>query len=305
MPSALPVLVTTTHASSEIPHDVIARMLGDAARDPEARRRLRRRLFHQSDPWTDALFELDGARAVHATVSRFVVDLDRTRTDRSENGVIKRVDFAREALYVEGNEPGLEEQEERLERYWDPFHATVTRTLGRSHPLLLLDGHCMTPVGPALGPDLGTVRPAFNLITGGDERGEPDPSIGDGSVSVPGHVARGFADALWREFRDVIEATPVVPAEIALNHPFAVGGIQGRYGGFGGTPVISLEFNRALYLRPNDEGYDVPMPGRLADLNARLRRTVEAVLPLAEQLHDEGGWLREPFAGASGPAAGP
>lgn len=293
MPRHLPVLVTTAHSAHEVPFDVLVAMLGDDAWDPERRARWQRELFNQNDPWTDALFQLRGAAGLHAPVSRFVVDLNRSRGDRSENGAVKRVDFGRRPLYGTGGAPSPAQEAERLERYWDPFHAAVGRHLDRARPLLLLDGHAMSPVGPVLGPDPGATRPAFNLITGGDAAGEADPAIGSGRTSLPGALARRFADALWEAFRDLLRATPAVPAEILLNEPFAVGGIQARYGGRAGVPVLSLEFNRALYLRPDLDhpaGVDVPIAGRVRELNARLQRAVEATLPATEALRDAGGW---------------
>lgn len=269
---ALPLLVTTTHNSGHAPFDVLALMLGEEVADREARERRLAHLYHQSDPCTDELFHVPGARHLHATVARFVVDLNRHRDQGGPNGVIKLTDFDGRPLYPEGFRLEPEAAEERLRRYWDPFHASLARGLARRDVLGFLDGHSMSPVGPPLGPDGGGRRPAFNLITGGDRDGEPLP--GGGHTSIPGELARALVERIEVRFGDLIEATPGVPHEVWINAPFAVGGVQQRYSdprGPVGKPGLSLEFNRDLYLEAGPDGLDVPIPGRVEALNARLR----------------------------------
>lgn len=290
----LPILAITAHSSSYLPFDTLADMLGDAVIDPDARRARRRWLYHQNDPHTDALFHLRGAAAVHAPVSRFVVDLNRRRDRGGLNGAIKLTDFDGRPLYPTGFELAPAAAEERLARYWDPFHAAIARALrpapGRPPLLFFLDGHAMTARGPRIGPDAGAVRPALSVITGGDTRGERVA----GPPSVPAALARAVVAEMWRCFGDLIRSLPGVPDEIALNEPFAAGGIQERYsrpdpaaGRLRGTPGFSVEFNRALYLRPADDGFDEPIPGRVADLNARLHACARALLPRFEALAAE------------------
>jgi N-formylglutamate amidohydrolase len=55
-------------------------------------------------------------------------------------------------------------------------------------------------------------------------------------------------DLLWARVRDLVGDTPGVPPDIALNRPFATGGVLRQYGQLGGVPAIGVEINRALYL---------------------------------------------------------
>lgn len=283
----LPLLVTTPHSSGHAPYDVLAAMLGPEVADREARERRLAHLFQHGDPYTDALFHLPGARHLHATTSRFVVDLNRDRDEGGPNGVVKLTDFDERPLYPDGFVLEPQETEERLARYWDPFHEALDRALARPDVLGFLDGHSMSPLGPPIGPDGGARRPALNLITGGDRDGEPRPD--GGPVSLPGPVARALAARAEERFGELVAATPGVPHEVWINAPFVVGGIQRRYGDprrRAGRPGLSLEFNRALFLEPGPDDLDVPIPGRVEALNARLRELAEDLVAL---LRADGG----------------
>lgn len=273
------LVVTISHHSGQVPFDVLVDMLGEAAYDEATRLRWQRHLFDQGDPYTDVLFHLPGAEHLEAPVSRFVVDLNRPRDLHGPNGVIKRTDFDGHPLYPAGFELTATEIELRLERWWDPFHRAVTRALRRPGAIGFLDAHAMTPTGPSLGPDGGALRPAFNLITGGDLDGEAVTT----APSIPPAAARHAGELLWGYFRDIVTATPGVPNEVLLNAPFAVGGIQSLHGAADGPsrkPGFGLEFNRALYLRLGDDGVERPIPGRIAELNARLRAYAGELAPL-------------------------
>lgn len=192
----LPILVTTTHAGRAIPYDVLVDMLGEAAGEPERQRERIEWLYRQNDPFTDQMFHVPGATNPHAVVSRFVVDLNRDRNDAGPNGVVKRTDFDLVPLYPEAFALS-EVAEERLTRYWDPFHATVARSAAAAD--LLIDGHSMTADGPQLGPDAGAARPASCLMNGGDGSGEAVDELGPSLAPVAARAA------------DAIDATSFVP----------------------------------------------------------------------------------------------
>ena len=184
----LPVLVSTPHASGFVPFHLLAEMLGEEVFDREARERRLEYLFDEGDPYTDAIFYAPGARHLSALTSRFVVDLNRPRDYGGPNGVIKLTDFQAQPLYPPDYALSPQAAEERLSRYWDPYHAAVDAALARNDISFFIDGHAMSPVGPAIGPDTGKLRPALTLVTGGDARGEP---LGSGYTTVaPGGRAR-------------------------------------------------------------------------------------------------------------------
>ena len=280
----LPVLVTTSHNSGDIPFAVLAEMLGDRVYQPDVRADLVKHLFDQSDPYTEAIFYLPGARHIQATTSRFVVDLNRAREQRGPNGVIKMTDFDQRPLYPVGFSLTPEEEEDRLEQYWDPYHRAVSRALASSEVRFLLDGHAMTSTGPALSPDGGRRRPAFSLITGGDRSGNPREA--GSHTGIPASLAHEVVELLAHHFGDLIRASEV-PDEILINDPFPIGGIQNLHSdpqGPSRTPSFGLEINRGLYLRRGPDGHDQEIPGRIEKLNARLRSFITELVPRVEAL---------------------
>ena len=263
----LPVLVSTPHASGFVPFHLLAEMLGEEVFDREARERRLEYLFDEGDPYTDAIFYALGARHLSALTSRFVVDLNRPRDYGGPNGVIKLTDFQAQPLYPPDYAMSPQAAEERLSRYWDPYHAAVDAALARNDISFFIDGHAMSPVGPAIGPDTGKLRPALTLVTGGDARGEP---LGGGYTTVRPEVARELASLLWRHFRPVIGEAPEVPQEVSINAPFIVGEIIRQHASplrRTSKPGFMIEVNRALYLEPVGERLSRPIPGRIEALN--------------------------------------
>ncbi len=285
MVAELPVLITTPHSSGFVPFDILADMLGEEAHHPAARAKRLEYLFNEGDPYTDLLFHAPGAKHVSALTSRFVADLNRRRDQGGLNGVIKITDFDGRPLYQEGFQFSEDALEERLKRYYDPFHATLERLLSQEDILFFIDGHAMTPRGPLIGPDQGRARPAFTVITGGTPEGERRSALEH--TSIPARAAREVRGLLEKHFHDLVAETPEVPALYLLNAPFAAGGIQQRYSDPKrpyARPGFSLEFNRAFYLRPGPEGLDEPIPGRVEALNRRFRTFVHDLIPVFEML---------------------
>jgi len=276
--ASLPILIVTPHNAPHVPQDILWQMLGEASRDPAARQARLDRLFDQGDPYTDVIFHHPEARHLYATVSRFVVDLNRERTTGGANGIVKLTDFDAAPLYPPGFKLQVEEIEERLRRYWDPFNREVERTL-RAHAIeLLIDGHAMSPVGPAIGPDAGSLRPALSLMTGDDTRGD---AVGGTRPSVAPEAARALQASARRHFAPVLDAADV-PAEVALNDPWSVDEICARFSQAGRavrTPGFGLEINRALYL--NREGTrEWPDPERLQALQRSFETFAEEALKI-------------------------
>ena len=168
----LPLLVLTPHSSAYVPVNVLTQMLGTTRFNNAHRTTFLEHLYFESDPYTDLIFHFPEAHFLAAKVSRFVVDVNRYRDDSSANGIIKLTDFNQIPLYPEGFSLSKKEREERLQRYFDSFHAELKALLASRPIRLLIDGHCMAPFGPNLGPDKGKARPAFTIMTGGDTQGE-------------------------------------------------------------------------------------------------------------------------------------
>ncbi len=273
------LLITVPHHAATVPLEILAEMLGDDVHDDATRLGLLERIRRDGDPSTDELFRLPGARFVTATVSRFVVDLNRARDDVGPNGVVKTTDFATRPLYPAGGEPDGQRIEARLRRYYDPFHAQVERELLRERPLAIVDGHSMVADGPALGPDAGRPRPAASLITGGGPDGEPE----DEPVSLPGTVARALASALATALADRLPlGRDGMPHGVRINDPFAHGEIQRRYGAWdpeSAVPTVSIEIHRALF----EEVGAQPRPQRIVQIRDAIGEALQVVRPHFER----------------------
>jgi N-formylglutamate deformylase len=278
--SRLTALIITQHSSGSVPFNILANMLGEAAHDVEAVRAHLDYLFHEGDPYTDALFYCPEASHVHALTSRFVVDLNRRRDEGGLNGVIKVTDFAGRPLYPEGFRFTEKRIEERLLRYYDPFHQTLDRMLSKPDIRFFIDAHAMAAVGPNIGPDAGRLRPAFSFITGGNPDG--GPAREDETTSIPAGLVWRLAEHLQACFKDII-ADSDVPRSILVNDPFARGGTQHRLSHPEHphrTPGFALEINRNLYLQPGDNGLDVPVAGRIPLINMRMQQFIREITPL-------------------------
>ncbi len=280
----LPILVSTPHSSGHVPHWMLARML----RTGESEAGLRRRLFKEGDPFTDALFDIPDAEiTLNAPASRFVADLNRDRNEGGENGVIKLTDFERRGFYPTGYDLSAEERELRLSMYYDPYHAALEKAFlgggkragGRGGPSdrirFFLDGHSMTARGPAIGPDQGKPRPALCIGNFGDREGRPLSGPGAAPVSCDPLLARGIRDQLARLLEEPIAASGL-PDGPALNHPFEGGHILRKYSlpPFS-VPGVMIEVNRALYL---DEATLEPIPGRVEAVSGAMSRLAAWIL---------------------------
>lgn len=269
------LLVTLPHASAALPLEILAEMLGSQVDDDAARAALRERLRRDGDPFTDDLFRLPGARFVSATVSRFVVDLNRAPGDRGPNGVVKTTDFSGTPLYPAGGEPDAATVEARLRRFHAPFHAQIDREVARLRPRLIVDGHSMSAEGPSLGPDRGRARPAASLITGGGPDGEPL----DRPVSLAPDLARQLATALEAALaRRLPLGRDGHPAGVRINDPFPVGHVQDRCGGDPHgprLPSVGIEIHRGLF---EDDAVRA-RPDRVAAIRSAIDEALTSLLP--------------------------
>jgi len=271
-------LILTPHSSGFAPLEVLFEMLSDEVYDKFTREARLEFLCAEGDPFTDLLFHTPGAQHLHALTSRFVVDLNRPRDQFGENGVVKLTDFQRNPLYPPNFVLEAEAREQRLRRYWDPFHAEVDRLLENPEIKLLVDGHSMQAVGPAIGPDGGKPRPALCLMTGHDGTGNERPGA-RGTVSSS--QARALHSLLERHFATWINARSEGPQEIALNSPWSGDDTSLRYSDLQRArpvPAFGLEFNRSLYLE--DPAGATPLEDNILELNRMFQAFLKDALEL-------------------------
>ena len=263
--AGLPLLIVTPHSAGYVPQDVLWDMIGEKSRDPGARQQHLDYLFGQGDPFTDVIFHHPAAFHLYASVSRFVVDLNRERSTGGRNGVVKLTDFDATPLYPSHIALTPADIEERLVQFWDPFHEAAEGMISRHKIELLLVGHAMSAQGPEVGPDTGRARPALCLMTGGDGQGN---ATGEGVPTVSPQAARKLRESAERHFALLIASAPDVPNRVALNDPWSADEVSVRYSSPARPNRIAafgLEINRNLYLNDVDAQIN-PLPGRLTAL---------------------------------------
>lgn len=123
------------------------------------------------------------------------------------------------------------ELDRRIEGYWRPFHARLEAALDaavqRWGVVWHVDWHSMRPMGDALSPDPGEIRPDFVV------------SDRDGTT----------ADAAFTD--RVREILSDLGHSVAINAPFKGGYVVQRAGRpDAGRHSLQVEINRALYLDP-------------------------------------------------------
>ncbi len=173
-----------------------------------------------------------GATVLHATISRYVIDLNRPADDESlypgqtTTGLCPGETFRGEALYPGGTVVDPTEKARRLEAYWKPYHQTLREELERLVALhgavLLWDAHSIASVLPRLF-----------------EGKLPDLNFGtsDGRTCDPAIIDSVLAAAQRFLFTSV------------LNGRFKGGHITRHYGApLAGVHAIQLEMCQCLYM---------------------------------------------------------
>ena len=247
-----PLLVSMPHVGTDIPNAIAARL------SPEAQSK-------QDTDWhLEQLYgfaESLGASTIAARWSRYVIDLNRPPENTNlypgmdTTGLCPLDTFHREPLYRPGMEPTQAEVEERLARYWQPYHgqlrAELDRLLAQHGQVVLWDAH-----------SIASVLPRFF------EGKLPDLNFGtaEGRSCAP-----GFQDAVVR----VAQAQDQY--SVAVNGRFKGGHITRFYGQpERGVHAIQLEMCQCVYM---DE--DAPFgyaPQRAAGVQSLLRDLTGAAL---------------------------
>lgn len=230
---ATPVLVSVPHAGLEVPADVRRHLLVDD-----------RMLREDADLAVDDLYDevtAVGATLLAARVSRFVVDLNRSTGDvdsvsvpehpaplaDARRGIIWRCSTAGRAVLA--RPLSLAELEDRIARFYAPYHAALRATLkelkARHGQAVLIDGHSMPG--------------ASRSDNGGSRHADIVPGCHGGTTCSPILV-----DFAVRFFRDR-------GYSVAVDDPYRGGFITRHYGRpKEGWHALQVEVNRDLYLDP-------------------------------------------------------
>lgn len=240
----MPLLISLPHEGSRIPDELAARMTPGARSAPDTD-------WHVGRLYAFAR-EL-GASVLVPKYSRYVVDLNRSRDDvslypgQNTTGLCPAVRFNGEPVYLEGQGPTATEVEQRVGRYWQPYHDALAGELARliaAHGLALLwEGHSIR------GSDLPYLFPGrlpdLNLGTAG------------GASCAPG-IQQELEAVLGRQ-RDY---------DWVANGRFKGGHITRHYGAPDrGVHAVQLEISQRCYM---DEGAAEYLPDRAEPLQRLL-----------------------------------
>ena len=157
------LLISIPHAGTYVPDDIASRFTATGGRLPD------------TDWFVDKLYGFAqdlGVSIITARYSRYVVDLNRSPDSSSlypgtqTSPVCALATFDGQPIYQEGAQPGATEIDERITRYWRPYHARIATELGamrqRHGAALLWDAHSIASRIPAL---FDGVLPEFNFGT--------------------------------------------------------------------------------------------------------------------------------------------
>jgi N-formylglutamate deformylase len=246
-----PLLLSIAHLGQAIPADLRAGYSDEALS------------LADTDWHLDKLYDFAAAldaTVLQATVSRYVVDLNRPATGESlypgmiTTSLCPTETFRGDPLYRHGQEPTATETARRVDAYWWPYHRALKQEIARLRQLhghvLLWDAHSIASVLPRLF----TGRlPDFNFGTA------------DGT-SCHEAVAAG-AVAPVRE----------TGTSWVLNGRFKGGFITRRYGApAAGVHAMQLEMCQSLYM---DEAAPFGWRGDLGDpVRPTVRACVEGAL---------------------------
>ncbi|SCK08569.1 N-formylglutamate deformylase [Variovorax sp. HW608] len=242
-----PLIISVPHLGTEIPED-LRRLYTPAALE-----------LVDTDWHLDRLYgfadELN-ATVLNATISRYVVDLNRPASGESlypgliTTSLCPTETFRGEAIYVDDKVPSGDEIERRVDAYWRPYHdalrTEISRLRGRHQKVLLWEAHSIASLLPRL---FSGRLPDFNFGTADGH--SCDEGVMSGAIAAIKKT--GYS---W-----------------VLNGRFKGGFITRRYGQpDAGVHAIQLELAQSTYM---EESAPFRWRGELAD---RVSPTVRSVI---------------------------
>ena len=218
----LPVLISVPHGGTETPSEISSRV----CITPKDQ-------FEDGDALTQDIYGVKNEvlAYVEGNIARAFVDLNRDKNDRppkNPDGVVKSMTCLGKPIYHPGLELDEDLTEVLLQKYYQPYHDSIRRTLDSNKEIkLMLDCHTMEAVGPKISPDPGNIRPKFCL---GSNHGK----------SCPEEMVKRMADCIRKAFE-------LSKEDVVIDNPFAGGHITRTYGNKP-IPCIQIEMSRELYL---------------------------------------------------------
>ncbi len=151
-PGTLPVIISIPHAGVHVPGTILEKFVTSAKQLPD------------TDWHVDRLYSFAHKLGVHllvATHSRYVIDLNRSRDGESlypgkfTTSLCPTTLFDGTPLYQVGLEPNANEQEERINIYWQPYHQklqAIIASLQGHKRIVVFDAHSIRSQIPTLFP---------------------------------------------------------------------------------------------------------------------------------------------------------
>lgn len=144
-----PLLINVPHAGTELPDGLAPRLSAVAAALPDTDWHVHRLVAFAAER---------GASILSARLSRYAIDLNRSRDDRplyagATTGLVPRETFSGQPVYAT-EVPDEDEVAQRISDYWQPYHDHLGRCLEalqqRHGYALLLDAHSIRGFIPRL-----------------------------------------------------------------------------------------------------------------------------------------------------------
>jgi len=250
---ALPVVVSIPHAGTWLPPGYAQRLAGDAMR-----------ALPMTDWHLPRLFDFLptlGVTVIAATVSRFVIDLNRPPAGealypgRFETGLVPLESFNGEPVFVDP--PNVEEIAAARREFYDPYHAARRELLARRRDqgrVIQLDLHSVTSAANRVS------GPLTHEITLGDR---------DGTSCAPWLSAAAAAAFVEAGF------------SVARNAPYKGGWITASCVDQAAVQALQIEMSWAAYMDPKQESAEAVSAPLFAAAGVRLRQVFSVLLPNA------------------------
>lgn len=236
-----PILITIPHASYAVPEEIRKNM---KITDYE--------IQQHADLFTDQIYDVSTAYQVSATVSRLVVDVNRSPDDLpidntlSDKGVV--VGISENGNHVYSTLPTQQNIAERIAKYHDPFHQKITALAPDMK--FVIDGHSMRSIGPAMREDAGDSR--------------ADIVLGNRAYAT---CSREMMLFLFRFFREK-------GFSVKVNDPYDGRYIIGYHCSRKNLQGVLIEVNKSLYM---DEELLTPYPEKIQQLKSVMKELVEEI----------------------------
>jgi len=212
-----------------------------------------------------------GITLIHATYSRYVVDLNRDPSGlilyadaRTETTLVPQKTFGGESLYPDHG-PDPQEIQSRVKIYYDPYHdalRSLLHELRNSHRhVLLWDAHSIKRHVPSV-----RAEPFSDMILGDQMGKTASPLLTQAALTSLRHP-NSHEGGQGKSF------------DVQHNHPFMGGYITRHFGQCApGIHALQLEMSQDIYMDEDGRRRDLTKEGKVATMLASTLTKLSSVL---------------------------